>query len=116
MQQNTRRMPIPPEPAVRDLSLLEWFIGCALANPAVTEGLDVDDAASNALAYASALMVAMKAPKVPGRIDAPTEEQMERWVKIMARMNGATSAHHVKEEVPTKEPSTICPLPIKTIR
>ena len=92
MEQNQRRKAILPEPSIRDLSLFEWFVGCALSNPAVTENDDPEIVASNAIAVAMASMSALKAPKVPGRIDAPTEEQMDQWLQIINRKNAETIA------------------------
>ena len=98
MEQNQRRKAIPPEPSIRDLSLFEWFVGCALLNPSVTEDGNPDIVASNAIVIAMASMSALKAPKIPGRIDAPTEEQMEQWVQIMNRRNAETIAPSCKKD------------------
>jgi hypothetical protein len=87
---------IAPTALVHDLTLLEWFAGCALANPDVTGGLAPKKAVEVATTYASGMVQALKAPKLPSRIDAPTKAQMDMWVQIINKMSAETTPPNMR--------------------
>jgi len=107
---------IIPKSPMRNFSLREWFVDYALSNSDITGELRSQKAieiaticASDmilgtqiiehiaprieiATIYASDMIKALKSPRLPTKIESPTEKQMEQWVQVINNMGAETNA------------------------
>jgi hypothetical protein len=91
----------PPTP-INNLDLHTWFVGCALANPRLTQGPNINDAINQAISAADMMMSALR-PAIAPTIEsmpAPTASEMKRWEKIVEKRN----LNKDRETVPALKP------------